>query len=174
MRAVVAVLAPKTHAGSAFGLFWVGSKLTGFAASIGFGLVYGFTDRPRDGIIVIFVQLVAGWLATCQPEDRRGSANDRAILQGGAVCKKPVHPRARKDCRSTPEVQHPVFAEKTGLVFGPQRAAFGQALCGKRSRPRRGSGAAHALPTQIGACPRPRGATVLTDRLQRLCRRRPP
>jgi MFS-type transporter involved in bile tolerance (Atg22 family) len=40
----------------------VGSKLTGFAASIGFGLVYGFTDRPRDGIIVIFVQLVAGWL----------------------------------------------------------------------------------------------------------------
>ncbi len=87
MRAVVAVLAPKTHAGSAFGLFWVGSKLTGFAASIGFGLVYGFTDRPRDGIIVIFVQLVAGWLATCQPEDRRGSANDRAILQGGAVYK---------------------------------------------------------------------------------------
>ncbi|MDA1041269.1 MAG: hypothetical protein O3A37_13420 [Planctomycetota bacterium] len=40
----------------------MGSKLTGFAASIGFGLVYGFTDRPRDGIIVIFVQLVAGWL----------------------------------------------------------------------------------------------------------------
>jgi UMF1 family MFS transporter len=62
LRAVVAVLAPKTHAGSAFGLFWVGSKLTGFAASIGFGLVYGLTDRPRAGIIVLFVQLVAGWL----------------------------------------------------------------------------------------------------------------
>jgi Permeases of the major facilitator superfamily len=62
LRAVVAVLAPKTHAGSAFGLFQVGSKFTGFLASMGFGLVYELSGRPRAGIIVLFVQLIAGWL----------------------------------------------------------------------------------------------------------------
>jgi UMF1 family MFS transporter len=62
LRAVVAVLAPKTHAGSAFGLFQVGSKLTGFVASMGFGLVYEFSGRPRAGIIVLLLQLLAGWL----------------------------------------------------------------------------------------------------------------
>lgn len=62
LRAVVAVLSPKTHAGSAFGLFQVGAKLTGFVASMGFGLVYELSGQPRAGIVVLFVQLMAGWV----------------------------------------------------------------------------------------------------------------
>lgn len=61
LRAVVAVLAPKTHAGTAFGLFQVGSKFTGFLASVGFGLTYALTQVPRAGMLVLFLQLVAGW-----------------------------------------------------------------------------------------------------------------
>ncbi len=46
----------------AFGLFHVGSKLGGFAASMGFGLVHELSGRPRAGLLLLFLQLVAGWL----------------------------------------------------------------------------------------------------------------
>jgi len=62
IRAVVAVLAPKTHAGAAFGGLQVGSKLAGFVASVGFGGIYWLTDRPRAGVAVLLVQLLLGWM----------------------------------------------------------------------------------------------------------------
>jgi UMF1 family MFS transporter len=87
LRAVVAVLAPKTHTGSAFGLFQVGSKFTGFVASMGFGLVYELSGRPRAGIIVLFVQLVAGWLLLARvPMDESEESADHAAPTTSETC----------------------------------------------------------------------------------------
>ena len=73
LRATVAALAPAGRAGVTFGLVQVGTKLAGFAASLGFGAAQLVAGDPRTGLVVLLVQLAAGgWLLLAAPQSRRG------------------------------------------------------------------------------------------------------
>jgi UMF1 family MFS transporter len=61
LRAAVAVSAPPGHAGVAFGLLQVGTKLSGFAASLAFGGLQVLTGGPQSGLVALVVQLAVGW-----------------------------------------------------------------------------------------------------------------
>lgn len=61
LRAAVAVLAPLGHSGVSFGLLQVGTKLSGFAASLAFGGLQLATGSPQSGLIALVAQLVIGW-----------------------------------------------------------------------------------------------------------------
>jgi UMF1 family MFS transporter len=61
LRASIAALAPEGRSGVTFGLMQVGSKLSGFVASLAFGGVQAITHDPRTGLGVLLVQLLAGW-----------------------------------------------------------------------------------------------------------------
>lgn len=61
IRAAVAGLAPPGRFGATFGLLNVGSKLAGCVASALFGGAYAATGHSRAGLLVLLVQLLAGW-----------------------------------------------------------------------------------------------------------------
>lgn len=61
LRAAVAVLAPPGHAGVSFGLLQVGTKLSGFAASLAFGGLQLATGSPQSGLLTLIAQLAIGW-----------------------------------------------------------------------------------------------------------------
>jgi UMF1 family MFS transporter len=61
LRASIAALAPEGRSGVTFGLMQVGSKFSGFVASLAFGAVQAITHDPRTGLAVLLVQLLAGW-----------------------------------------------------------------------------------------------------------------
>ena len=61
LRAAVAVLAPSGHAGVSFGLLQVGTKLSGFAASLAFGALQLATGSPQSGLLALIAQLAIGW-----------------------------------------------------------------------------------------------------------------
>jgi UMF1 family MFS transporter len=61
LRAAIAVLAPSGHAGVSFGLLQVGTKLSGFAASLAFGALHVVTGSPQSGLLALVVQLMVGW-----------------------------------------------------------------------------------------------------------------
>ncbi|MEX0670382.1 MAG: MFS transporter [Pirellulales bacterium] len=61
IRATIATLAPQGRAGVTFGLMQVGTKLTGFVASLAFGGVQALTNDPRTGLTALLLQLLAGW-----------------------------------------------------------------------------------------------------------------
>lgn len=61
LRAAVAALTPAGHAGVAFGLLQVGTKLAGFAAGLAFGALLLATGVPQAGLIALIAQLVAAW-----------------------------------------------------------------------------------------------------------------
>jgi UMF1 family MFS transporter len=61
LRAAVAALTPSGHAGVAFGLLQVGTKLAGFAAGLAFGALLLATGVPQAGLIALIAQLVAAW-----------------------------------------------------------------------------------------------------------------
>jgi UMF1 family MFS transporter len=61
LRAAVAVLAPSGHGGVSFGLLQVGTKLSGFAASLAFGGLQVATGNPQSGLIALVAQLAIGW-----------------------------------------------------------------------------------------------------------------
>jgi len=61
LRAAVAVLAPPGHAGVSFGLLQVGTKLSGFAASLAFGGLQLATGSPQSGLLALIAQLAIGW-----------------------------------------------------------------------------------------------------------------
>jgi UMF1 family MFS transporter len=61
LRAAVAAHAPSGHAGVSFGLLQVGTKLSGFAASLAFGGLQLATGRPQSGLVALVAQLAIGW-----------------------------------------------------------------------------------------------------------------
>ncbi len=61
LRAAIAALAPEGRSGVTFGLMQVGSKFSGFVASLAFGAVQAITHDPRTGLAVLLVQILAGW-----------------------------------------------------------------------------------------------------------------
>lgn len=61
LRAAVAALTPAGHAGVAFGLLQVGTKLSGFAAGLTFGAVQLASGAPQAGLVALIGQLVAAW-----------------------------------------------------------------------------------------------------------------
>lgn len=61
IRAIVAVMAPRGHFGTTFGLMQVGTKLAGFVASLVFGGMYALTGNPRGGLLALLAQLLTGW-----------------------------------------------------------------------------------------------------------------
>jgi UMF1 family MFS transporter len=61
LRATVAEVAPRGSYGATFGLLQVGTKLTGFFASLVFGGIYALTGHPRSGLLAILAQLAVGW-----------------------------------------------------------------------------------------------------------------
>ena len=61
IRATVAGLAPRGRFGATFGLMQVGTKLSGFVASLLFGAVLAASGLPRAGLVTLLVQIVAGW-----------------------------------------------------------------------------------------------------------------
>jgi UMF1 family MFS transporter len=61
IRATVAGLAPRGRFGATFGLMQVGTKLSGFVASLLFGAVLAMSGLPRAGLITLLVQIAAGW-----------------------------------------------------------------------------------------------------------------
>lgn len=61
LRAAVAVYAPPGHAGLSFGLLQVGTKLSGFAASLAFGGLQLVTGSPQSGLLALIAQLAIGW-----------------------------------------------------------------------------------------------------------------
>ena len=71
IRAAVADAAPEGRAGATFGLLQVGTKLSGAAASLGFGLAYQLTGSPRSGLGLLAVQLALGWWALRRMERGR-------------------------------------------------------------------------------------------------------
>ena len=58
---MLAVAAPDGHHAATFGLMQVGTKLTGFTASLAFGWVYAATGIAKAGLLVLLVQLIFGW-----------------------------------------------------------------------------------------------------------------
>jgi MFS-type transporter involved in bile tolerance (Atg22 family) len=61
IRATVAGLAPRGRFGATFGLMQVGTKLSGFVASLLFGAVLAASGLPRAGLVTLLLQIVAGW-----------------------------------------------------------------------------------------------------------------
>ena len=61
LRAMLAVSAPPGHHAATFGVMQVGTKLTGFIASLIFGWAYMASGIPRAGLVILLVQLVLGW-----------------------------------------------------------------------------------------------------------------
>jgi MFS transporter, UMF1 family len=61
IRALVAEMAPRGRFGATFGLMQVGTKLSGFVASLVFGAVLAMSGHPRAGLITLLVQIAAGW-----------------------------------------------------------------------------------------------------------------
>jgi UMF1 family MFS transporter len=61
IRALVAEMAPRGRFGATFGLMQVGTKLSGFVASLLFGAVLAVSGYPRAGLITLLVQIAAGW-----------------------------------------------------------------------------------------------------------------
>jgi MFS transporter, UMF1 family len=61
LRAAVAILAPPGHDGVSFGLLQVGTKLSGFAASLSFGGLQLATGSPQSGLLALIAQLAIGW-----------------------------------------------------------------------------------------------------------------
>ena len=62
IRATIAAWAPTGHYGATFGLFQVGTKLAGCAASVAFGILYALSGHPRAGLVALLIQLLIGWL----------------------------------------------------------------------------------------------------------------
>jgi hypothetical protein len=46
-----------------FGLLQVGSKLSGAAAGLAFGVLYLASGHPRAGLAALVLQILAGWWA---------------------------------------------------------------------------------------------------------------
>ena len=61
IRALVAEMAPRGRFGATFGLMQVGTKLSGFVASLLFGAVLAASGLPRAGLVILLVQIAAGW-----------------------------------------------------------------------------------------------------------------
>jgi len=61
IRAVVAVRAPHGRFGVTFGLLQVGTKLSGFAASLLFGCVLAASGSAQAALVTLLVQIAAGW-----------------------------------------------------------------------------------------------------------------
>jgi UMF1 family MFS transporter len=61
IRALVAEMAPRGRFAATFGLAQVGTKLSGFVASLLFGAVLAASGLPRAGLVTLFVQIAAGW-----------------------------------------------------------------------------------------------------------------
>ena len=61
LRAVVAARAPAGRSGATFGALQVGTKLSGFTASLLFGGLALATGEPRAGLVALLVQIAAGW-----------------------------------------------------------------------------------------------------------------
>ena len=61
IRATVAGLAPRGRFGATFGLMQVGTKLSGFVASLVFGVVLAASGLPRAGLVTLLIQIIAGW-----------------------------------------------------------------------------------------------------------------
>ena len=61
IRATVAGLAPRGRFGATFGLMQVGTKLSGFVASLLFGAVLAVSGLPRAGLVTLLIQIVVGW-----------------------------------------------------------------------------------------------------------------
>ena len=61
LRAAIAVLAPPGHEGVSFGLLQVGTKLSGFVASLAFGGLHVATGSPQSGLLALITQLAVGW-----------------------------------------------------------------------------------------------------------------
>ncbi len=61
LRAAVAALTPAGHAGVAFGLLQVGTKLSGFAAGLAFGAVQLASGTPQAGLVALVGQLLVAW-----------------------------------------------------------------------------------------------------------------
>jgi len=61
IRATVAGIAPSGRFGATFGLMQVGTKLSGFAASLLFGAVLAASGHARAGLVTLLVQIAAGW-----------------------------------------------------------------------------------------------------------------
>ncbi len=61
LRAMLAVSAPPGHHAATFGVMQVGTKLTGFFASLVFGWAYMASGIPRAGLVILLVQLILGW-----------------------------------------------------------------------------------------------------------------
>jgi UMF1 family MFS transporter len=61
IRATVAGLAPRGRFGATFGLMQVGTKLSGFVASLVFGAMLAVSGLPRAGLVTLLVQIIAGW-----------------------------------------------------------------------------------------------------------------
>ncbi len=71
LRAMLAVAAPSGHHAATFGIMQVGTKLTGFFASLIFGWTYMASGMPKAGLVILLVQLMFGWwlLSRAQNED---------------------------------------------------------------------------------------------------------
>jgi len=67
IRAMVAGLAPRGRFGATFGLMQVGTKLSGFVASLLFGAVLAASGLPRAGLVTLLVQIIAGWWLLRRP-----------------------------------------------------------------------------------------------------------
>lgn len=66
-RAMVAGMAPSGRFGATFGLMQVGTKLSGFAASLLFGAVLAASGRPQAGLMTLLFQIAVGWwLLACR------------------------------------------------------------------------------------------------------------
>jgi len=61
IRALVAEMAPRGRFGATFGIMQVGTKLSGFVASLLFGAVLAASGLPRAGLMTLLVQIAAGW-----------------------------------------------------------------------------------------------------------------
>lgn len=61
LRAMLAGAAPAGHHAATFGLMQVGTKLTGFFASLAFGWAYAVSGVPRAGLTILLIQLLIGW-----------------------------------------------------------------------------------------------------------------
>jgi UMF1 family MFS transporter len=61
IRATVAGLAPLGRFGATFGLMQVGTKLSGFVASLLFGGMLAASGLPRAGLATLLIQIAVGW-----------------------------------------------------------------------------------------------------------------
>jgi UMF1 family MFS transporter len=61
IRAIVAESAPRGRFGATFGLMQVGTKLSGFVASLLFGAMLAASGNARAGLMTLLVQIAAGW-----------------------------------------------------------------------------------------------------------------